>query len=514
MSTSWDNIKNAIPNILTITDANVMRTINKIIEIVTLVLSIVTIDQLSHKNMIDPRTNEGIIFIVFICLIGYCAISLGMPQISNYPILNVIDGFLYIIVIIYSIILLFLQGIFGILSGIVSDIMTNPIDVLMKYAGLYAVIAVAIWILYAASFDATSLTSKSYVYAFSIIVPLILIIGYVYPFTAAQNNPLYNTVIMGLIFIFFTSMFYYFASTSLQTFTTISYFINFIIVLIVLVGLAVLFYVCSNFLKHLEGWPGFITYFIFYIPCLVIDFVKYIKNEFAITSNVVYILFIVEVLLILLYIYLPKLVEYISYTDGVVLLNESIFLDNQQVIGNNKPFIMPPLDENAANKDQVVYRKNYGLSMWIYLNTAAMNNSAYSKETTIFDYGGGKPKITYFNNTATDSGKDKYIIYFTNKKTGEMSYEITLPSQKWNYFAFNFSTTTADLFINGKLEKTFTYIGNRPTYAPTDAITVGSPQGLNGAICNIRYYAVPLSSSQIANSYNLLMYKNPPTINV
>ena len=95
-----------------------------------------------------------------------------------------------------------------------------------------------------------------------------------------------------------------------------------------------------------------------------------------------------------------------------------------------------------------------------------------------------------------------------------MSYEITLPSQKWNYFAFNFSTTTVDLFINGKLEKTFTYMGNRPTYAPTDAITVGSPQGLNGAICNIRYYTVPLSSSQIANSYNLLMYKNPPTINL
>jgi hypothetical protein len=76
---------------------------------------------------------------------------------------------------------------------------------------------------------------------------------------------------------------------------------------------------------------------------------------------------------------------------------------------------------------------------------------------------------------------------------------------------FNYTSSQADLFINGHLEKTFVFSGNEPTYSASDVISVGSTDGLDGAICNIKYYAIPQSMRQIATSYNLLMNQNPPT---
>jgi hypothetical protein len=40
---------------------------------------------------------------------------------------------------------------------------------------------------------------------------------------------------------------------------------------------------------------------------------------------------------------------------------------------------------------------------------------------------------------------------------------------------------------------------------------VGAANGLDGAICNIQYYTTPLTSGQVANTYNLLALRNPPT---
>jgi hypothetical protein len=41
-------------------------------------------------------------------------------------------------------------------------------------------------------------------------------------------------------------------------------------------------------------------------------------------------------------------------------------------------------------------------------------------------------------------------------------------------------------------------------------VTIGEDNGLDGAICNVKYYKNPLTKYEITNSYNLLMYKNPP----
>ena len=46
----------------------------------------------------------------------------------------------------------------------------------------------------------------------------------------------------------------------------------------------------------------------------------------------------------------------------------------------------------------------------------------------------------------------------------------------------------------------------------TDAISCGSAGGIEGGICNIRYYNRVLSKSQIYTEYESFKDKNPPII--
>jgi hypothetical protein len=157
--------------------------------------------------------------------------------------------------------------------------------------------------------------------------------------------------------------------------------------------------------------------------------------------------------------------------------------------------------------------------MWVYLNIQAPNYASYAKEAEIFNYGNGLPKVTYVNNVDTDGDKtpDVLKIYYTNKgNVTEQSFTVNIKPQKWNQLVFNYTSSQVDLFINGHLEKTYAFNDdpvnpNLPEYLPSDVITVGSEDGLDGAICNVKYHYVPQTKSQIATSYNLLMKQNPPT---
>ena len=77
------------------------------------------------------------------------------------------------------------------------------------------------------------------------------------------------------------------------------------------------------------------------------------------------------------------------------------------------------------------------------------------------------------------------------------------------------NNNTVDVFVNGNLERTFESSGrNITSNATRNTINIGSNNGLYGAICNINYYTIPLTQSQITQQYNLLYNKNPPTNNI
>lgn len=383
-------------------------------------------------------------------------------------------------------------------------------DGLMKY-GIFLLVIIGITLtLNFASDDPTALTTSISKYMYPITAIILGVLSYVFISNFVGINLKFVIMVFSTLAIIFGTALYYFSSTSSIS-ATLLYIMSGIVTFASIIGLAIVFYFYSNYIKSLEGWGGFFAHLLFYIPCLVIDFINYIKSEIGMTTNVVYYLFLLEILAALLYIYIPKIVNKVGTSEGTPLLADSAFLDIKKELdsGYNLAF------KNIGYSDSAVttYRRAYSISMWLYLNVQPPNYTSYAKETEIFNYGNGLPKITYINNVDTDGSKtpDMLKVYFTNKgENASRSYTMNIKPQKWNQIVFNYNSSQVDLFVNGYLEKTFVFRDNEPEYTAADIISIGSVDGVDGAICNIKYHIVPQSKGQIATSYNLLMKQNPP----
>jgi hypothetical protein len=101
------------------------------------------------------------------------------------------------------------------------------------------------------------------------------------------------------------------------------------------------------------------------------------------------------------------------------------------------------------------------------------------------------------------------LIYVSNNGD-DKPITISVPNQKWNYFAFSFFDSKVDVYINGTLERSVYFYGKPPIYNDVDLVSVGDESGVNGAICNIVYYNIPLTKTKITQIYNTYFMKNPP----
>ena len=368
-----------------------------------------------------------------------------------------------------------------------------------------------------------------------VFISLIFGAGYYSYKSKSASSLIYHQLFTFVLIIAIIFLIYWFTTIDVKTFATFSYLSSIALLLIAIVTLSIIFLMLSNWLKSLNGWTGFFVNFIFYIPCLLNTFVYYLISEFKLTTSPVLILFFIEILLLLSYLYIPDIVNHITNTDGTLLYNSNILADGNTEIqdtfflNTQNSFsldeqVMPDMKfQINGNRNKTTFQ-NYAISMWTYVNAHGSNKLAYNTESLIFNYGEGKPKITYYNGDDQDT-RDKYRIYFTNNTTlnedGNSStdfkeyYEMKLPLQRWNNLVFNFSSTHADLFVNGHLERTFSFAnGKMPTFAETDVVTTGKNDGLHGAISNIRYYTKTLSKHKITNIYNIFMKKTPPTFNM
>jgi len=402
---------------------------------------------------------------------------------------------------------------------------------LMKNAIIgFIIIFIAIF-LFTVADQPSALTSKAYIYTFTVLIPVFIAAGIYFNFGKSIDAVHNNMIIFGLIFglvLVISGLFYLYSTMSTYSSYMVSAVLDMILFLAVIVGLNILFKLFRNNIYKTEGtWTGFILAMIFYIPCMVGDFIEYILQQFKITPNIVFILFIIEIILIICYIYIPILINKVLVPDALVLQDTPIFLDAGQIILAKSNDVLNPINSNDLTAQAKIaenpesegsefnkeFNKNYCLSMWIYMNPHNTSSAAYTKDTEVFNYGydaiHSKPRITYKYDASNNL--NNYTVYFSDI-TYDASYTINVPSQKWNQFVINYNNNVADLFINGVLERSCPLTNKFPTYKSTDKITVGSSNGLYGAICNVTYSKVPLSQRQIANSYNLLAKKNPPTI--
>ena len=335
-----------------------------------------------------------------------------------------------------------------------------------------------------------ALNTRTYMYTFSILIPIAIASWFLYDLPTGSDYTSFMAIApMFGMFALFGGMFYLYSIMSSTYYPIINYILNIIIFLGIMVALSMVYNIASNNLNKLEG------------PAVLV-------------------LFVIEILLILLYIYIPKIVTKVLIPKNMVLQNIPVFLDEGPVTIATANTLYPQ-DTTDVFKPTNPFLKNYSLSMWIFINPQNTSRASYAAETEIFNYSytdinnksWPKPRITYSYDTndlplvnGQTPTKDQYHIYIGK----DIVHNITVVSQKWNQFVFNYNNNLVDLFVNGNLERSFT-LSELPQYDITDTITIGSPNGLDGAICNVTYTNTPLTAYQIANTYNLLMIKNPPT---
>jgi len=204
---------------------------------------------------------------------------------------------------------------------------------------------------------------------------------------------------------------------------------------------------------------------------------------------------------------------------GVILLKDPQFLDRTITLKGADEILLLDTDPETESVEPS-FKTDYAISMWLYLNPQPSNFTAYSKETPIFCYGlngKGKPLITYYNDMkeperGEEEKKDKLLFYFSpDTSNTKPDTTITIPKQRWNYIVINYKNNICDVFVNGELESsTPLSMHTPPEYNLGDTFTMGSPEGLDGALCNIQYFFEPLTTLNMLQVYNLMSSRNPP----
>lgn len=318
-----------------------------------------------------------------------------------------------------------------------------------------------------------------------------------------------------------------------------------LLIFMVFVGLSIVYNVFLNEGYRQDGSLGFLIYIIFYIPCLISDYLKYLFTELTTTPRVVYALILLEICLILLYIYIPRLFSKIVLGKGKQLVVNPTYFYYKKNISNIEPFY----DEEIKNKkigmeiteDKQILRE-YCISMWMTTNAPIGSTEEcmmfrFANEFRDNDDDPDSPKNGCPYMSCTKEGKwrfvvsngiydmsnngdfmedenNRFIVCYDKEK--RVTTDLDVPMQRWNQVVINYHDNKVDIFINGVLRETISLANDvLPFYNEDMHVTIGSNTNeLHGAVCNLVVYPHNLNLTQITQSYNILKLKNPPINNL
>jgi len=373
---------------------------------------------------------------------------------------------------------------------------------LLRDVGFFSIFPIVIGVFLGYAYTGSLLKSKFYIYLFLTIVFLLMIYSVYSGITISTNiilQILKVTVFLIIIYLIFT----FTPKFSRSTIIIFNYVISIILTIIILFALGIVYYVLKNELEKLTGISGIIVNIIFYIPCLIIDGIEYLKKELKLTPNVVFIMFILEIIFILFYFYAEKLINMLTIKNKNIVLENPIYLNKEFTIqsnDSNRNFLMNKTSFNknytksscSISKNNKFINNYYSISFWVYVNPTTI----LQDNLNIFNYANGKSQLVL--------DKNKFVAYCTNiPKTNREPMIVDAPFQKWNHFVFNYYDIKCDVFLNGKLANTMEFKDNVPeTNENSDKFILGEDNGLEGSIRSVEFYSMVLSETQIARLYN------------
>lgn len=218
---------------------------------------------------------------------------------------------------------------------------------------------------------------------------------------------------------------------------------------------------------------------IMYIPCLVYDFIDYMKYQYSITTPTAYIILAVDIAFIVMSYLWDKIKMWYQnpHVEGKVLLKGPIYLNEKTTIAN-----FEDLKVVRKNKN---FSYHYGVSFSVYINPQPPSTSvAYTEYSTLFDYG-GKPTLLY----KAHDNKLKIQIKINDNETKDIYLGDDMKLQRWNKFLINYDGGTLDVFLNDKLISSSSSIA---PYMTLDLVSVGQNNGINGGIRDVVYFRNPV----------------------
>jgi len=242
-----------------------------------------------------------------------------------------------------------------------------------------------------------------------------------------------------------------------------------------------------------------ITKLILYFPCMIINVIDYVKEQWRITTKPIWILLFLEIVLIAIRFIIPYVFNYLISHDGTHLLDKPIYLNKVKTLGTFENL------HQTTDDSEPKFKYHYAISAWFYINPQPPNTRpSFTKFTNILNYG-DKPRVEFNSlknifRVQVKTSEDKVITLYT--KEG-------IPMQKWNNIVINYFGGSMDLFFNGEL------VASKPNIAPFmkyENVDVGAENGIEGGICNVVYYKKTLSKGDITMGYKLLSDKSPPVI--
>lgn len=252
-----------------------------------------------------------------------------------------------------------------------------------------------------------------------------------------------------------------------------------------LIGMFLLAFIYKNFnLDKPTRSDGSLTALllntIFYIPCIIIDIVEFIKKELAMTPSSSYIILMISIMLILARVFYAQFYENIVYNNGKKLLGPSVYL--------NKMHFLSTMQELNYNDDTM--NLEYGLLFDFSIYSFPPNiNSKNDENISIFNFS-DRPNVLYNLN----SNKLMVTMKNENDTITTLASISNIKLQTDYNLIINYKDGTLDVFLNGKLISSTSNIIPKSDYG---SITCGSNKGVPGHINSIYYFPNALGIREI-----------------
>lgn len=276
---------------------------------------------------------------------------------------------------------------------------------------------------------------------------------------------------------------------------------------------------------------------LFYLPCLMLDAVDALKEQYGLTTRPYLILLAVEAAFILAGLYLPSLVAKTINHKGVQIVSVPIsmttktvvskyqvqFVDSKGVISSaSGPNPLPPLPSSAPAPtptptinptDINLHNHSYGVSAWFYIHPQPPNTYAENKSFNVFKFGNDGvigPRVSY-------NPKDNKLIIELHGSAA-IPPVMDVPLQRWNNIVMNSDKGAIDIFMNGKLVYTGTHL--QPANSAMHNVVIGNGNdkdetyGVQGEVCNMVLNREPFTNAEIAWFYETNKMLNPPVVGV